>query len=64
MSSRGIRRGLQTLGVVGDRVKKMSKRGYMAIKFGGMRNDLGFSQCLLLTGTKGVMKLILMFPRR
>jgi len=29
--------------MVGDRVKKMNERGYMAIKFGGMRNDLGFS---------------------
>lgn len=28
---------------LGDRVKKMNEGGYMTVKFGGMRNDLGFS---------------------
>lgn len=48
---------------VEDTVKKMKERGYMAIKFGGMRNDLSFSLRMLLTGIKGMMKLVLIFPR-
>ena len=45
---------------LGDRIKKMNERGYKAIKFGEMRNDLRSS---VLTGIKGVMKLILISPK-
>lgn len=41
----------------------MNERGYMAMKFGGMRNDLAFSQCLMLTGDKRCDEISLNIPK-
>lgn len=60
---RAQEKGLQTLGGRGWEVRSRKKyeRGCLGIKVGGMRSDLGFSLCLLSTGIKGIMKLVLIF---